>query len=194
MRQNGEFRRARRIQGAYVAQFDVRTRGPEPVSQYAFHVRNADLFEQAIDEAVENAVKHGDQSPPEVAITADRSSDPEYVYISVADNGPGIPELERRVIDTDGQTNIHTTYEDHAVRRGDRRITRASVSFDFVHQYESGEETPLQHCLGIGFWMMKWVVTTLGGGLTISDNDPRGSVVTFQLPSVDRSVVVNSSP
>lgn len=125
-------------------------------SNEPIYVRNADLFEQAIDEAIENIVKHADQSPPEVVIMIDRDSNPEYVYISVADNGPGIPDLERRVI-------------------------------------ESGEETPLQHCLGIGFWVMKWVVTTLGGELDINDNDPRGSMVTFQLPSVDQSVIVNSS-
>ncbi|WP_181690902.1 PAS domain-containing protein [Natronomonas sp. LN261] len=119
------------------------------------YVRNADLLEQAIDEAVENAVKHSDQSSPDVSITVDRESDADYVYISVADNGPRIPDLERRVI-------------------------------------ESGEETPLQHSLGIGLWMMEWVITTLGGELTISDNDPRGSVVTFQLPSVDQSIVADS--
>ena len=125
--------------------------GDEPI-----FVRNADLLEQAIDEAVENSVTHGDQSPRKVTITTDRDSNSDYVYISVADNGPGIPDFERRVI-------------------------------------ESGEETPLQHSLGIGLWMMNWVVTTLGGKLTISDNDPRGSVVTFQLPSVDTNVVMNSS-
>ena len=43
---------------------------------------------------------------------------------------------------TDGQTNIHTTYEDHAVRRGDRRITRGSVSVDFVHQYQPRRTVP----------------------------------------------------
>ena len=124
-------------------------------SDEMIHVRNVDLFEQALDEAVENAAKHSNESPPEVAITADRDSDPDYVYVSVADNGPGIPETEQNVI-------------------------------------KSGEETPLQHSLGIGLWMMKWVITTLGGKLTIADNEPRGSVVTFQLPSVDRSAVENN--
>jgi PAS domain S-box-containing protein len=124
-------------------------------SDETIHVRNVSLFEQALDEAVENAVTHGDQSPPEVAITVDRESDVDYVYISVADNGPGIPDHERRVI-------------------------------------ESGEGTPLQHSLGIGIWMMDWVITTLGGELTIADNEPRGSVVKFQLPSVDPRVVVNN--
>ncbi len=50
---------------------------------------------------------------------------------------------------------------------------------------KSGEETPLEHGLGIGLWIMKWVTTTLGGELTITDNDPRGSVVTFHLPTGD---------
>ena len=47
---------------------------------------------------------------------------------------------------------------------------------------ESGTETPLNHSLGIGFWLMEWVATVLGGELIISDNDLEGSVVTFQLP------------
>jgi len=48
---------------------------------------------------------------------------------------------------------------------------------------ESGGETPLGHSLGIDLWLMEWITTTLGGELTIEDNEPRGSVVTFQLPS-----------
>jgi sensor histidine kinase regulating citrate/malate metabolism len=71
--------------------------------------------------------------------------------ISVADNGPGIPELERHVI-------------------------------------ESGTETPLNHSLGVGFWLMEWVATALGGEFTIADNEPRGSVVTFRLPDAGRSI------
>lgn len=126
-------------------------------SDAVIYVRNVDLFEQALDEAVENAVKHSEQSPPDVSITINRDSDANQVYISVADNGPGIPDIERSVI-------------------------------------ESEEETQLQHGLGIGLWKMNWVVTTLGGKLTIADNEPRGSVVTFQLPSVDRSVVADSGP
>jgi len=108
-------------------------------------VRNADLFEKALDEAVENAIKHADRSPPEVTITFHRDRGVDQFRVRVADNGPGIPELEREV-------------------------------------FESGEETPLGHSLGIGLWVMQWITTTLGGELTITDNEPRGSVVTFQMP------------
>ncbi|WP_302083226.1 PAS domain-containing protein [Salinibaculum rarum] len=108
-------------------------------------VRNAALFEQALSEAVENAVVHTNQTPPEVTITASQSSDGDQVHISITDNGPGIPDLEQHVI-------------------------------------EAGEETTLSHGLGIGIWLMEWVTTTLGGELTITENDPRGSVVQFELP------------
>lgn len=36
----------------------------------------------------------------------------------------------------DRQTYIHTTNEDHAVRRRDRRIARGSLLYDFVHRYQ----------------------------------------------------------
>ncbi|WP_280535971.1 PAS domain-containing protein [Halopenitus sp. POP-27] len=108
-------------------------------------VRNAELFKTAMDEAIVNAIEHTDHSPAEVTITVQRDPDADQLRIRVADNGPGIPDLERQVI-------------------------------------ESGEETPLDHSLGIGLWLLEWITTTLGGELTITDNEPRGSVVTFQMP------------
>lgn len=109
-------------------------------------VRNAELFKKALDEAVENAITHTDQSPPEVTIGVHQDQDANQLRIRVADNGPGIPAIERETI-------------------------------------ESGEETPLTHGLGIGLWVMEWITTTLGGELLITDNEPKGSVVTFRLPA-----------
>lgn len=107
-------------------------------------VRNAELLENALDEAVANAIKHADNYP-EITIGLEQDQYNQQVRITIADNGPGIPEIEREAID-------------------------------------SGEETPLGHSIGIGLWTMKWTTTILGGGLAITDNEPRGSVITFQLP------------
>ncbi|MFW5955870.1 MAG: PAS domain S-box protein [Halorhabdus sp.] len=58
-------------------------------------------LERAVVEVVENAIIHTDQMPPEVAIrVAERD---ETIEISVADNGPGIPDTERRVIAEDAK-------------------------------------------------------------------------------------------
>jgi PAS domain S-box-containing protein len=111
-------------------------------------VRNAELFEQALNEAVENAIDHVDRSTPAVTITVHRDPNTDQVCVSVADNGSGMPEMERHVI-------------------------------------ESGEETPLNHSLGVGLWLMEWATTALGGELSIGDNQPRGTVVTFRLPNAE---------
>ena len=49
----------------------------------------------------------------------------------------------------------------------------------------AGEEQPLQHGSGLGLWAVYWGVTQLGGTLSISDNDPRGSVVTVTVPTAE---------
>lgn len=46
----------------------------------------------------------------------------------------------------------------------------------------NGEETPLAHGSGIGLWMMYWTVTAMGGTIDLTANEPRGSVVTCQVP------------
>lgn len=48
-----------------------------------------------------------------------------------------------------------------------------------------GEETPLQHGSGVGLWLVHWGVTRLGGTLSFTENDPRGSIVGLHIPSQD---------
>lgn len=45
-----------------------------------------------------------------------------------------------------------------------------------------GEETPLRHGSGLGLWLVHWCLTRLGGELDLSENDPRGTIVTLVLP------------
>ncbi|MDZ7849370.1 MAG: PAS domain-containing protein [Halodesulfurarchaeum sp.] len=108
-------------------------------------IRNTALFKNAMDEAVSNAIQHTDQSPPKVSITVQRDRDGDQIQITIADNGPGMSEFERKAI-------------------------------------QSAEQTPLGHSLGVGLWIMEWSAKTLGGELAITDNKPRGCVVTFWLP------------
>ncbi|MFB6211223.1 MAG: PAS domain-containing protein [Halobacteriales archaeon] len=43
-------------------------------------------------------------------------------------------------------------------------------------------ETPLKHADRLGIWLIYWVINRAGGSLEIADADPRGTVLTLQLP------------
>jgi signal transduction histidine kinase len=45
-----------------------------------------------------------------------------------------------------------------------------------------GRETQLEHGSGLGLWLVYWVVEKSGGRLSFADREPRGSVVTLELP------------
>ena len=58
---------------------------------------------------------------------------------------------------------------------------------------KNGTETPLRHANSIGLWLIYWSVTALGGSIRLSDNDPRGSVFTLQVPTVTESTASEES-
>ncbi|WP_229110146.1 PAS domain-containing protein [Halapricum desulfuricans] len=60
------------------------------------HLLTLPELERALEELVENAVVHNDGTPVTVAVSAD--TDETTVTLTVEDNGPGIPDEERRVI------------------------------------------------------------------------------------------------
>ncbi|MFC7073787.1 ATP-binding protein [Halovenus rubra] len=74
-------------------------------SEATFHVEGQEnvtipvfeSFERAIEELVENAAKHGGDSPT-VTVTVEQV--PNAVDVHIADDGPGISEAERRVLRT----------------------------------------------------------------------------------------------
>ncbi|QSG10582.1 REC domain [Halapricum desulfuricans] len=98
-------------------------------------------FERALVELLDNAYRHGSS---EVSVTVgDR---PDSVAIDIADEGPGMPEIERKLL------------------RGDV------------------DETPLFHGAGVGLFLVRQLVVRSGGTITVTDNEPRGTVVTVSLP------------
>lgn len=48
-----------------------------------------------------------------------------------------------------------------------------------------GTETPLEHGSGIGLWIVKWATDRVGGDVSFERREPRGTVVTVSLPTVD---------
>lgn len=127
---------------------EVTTALPEGASIDA----NATVLEVVLKNLVENAAEHNDADQPIVVISADRRQDGSF-RISIADNGPGIPEFERKVIET-------------------------------------GREDQLDHGSGLGLWAAHWGTMQLGGTLSISDNDPRGSIVSITVPPRDHSAAI----
>lgn len=56
---------------------------------------------------------------------------------------------------------------------------------------KQGKETDLQHLTGVGFWLVKWIVTALGGTLEIKTDDVTGSQVTLTTPLEPSRTVEN---
>jgi PAS domain S-box-containing protein len=98
--------------------------------------------ETALFEIIDNAAKHGGDPASieiEVRVTDLR------VVVCVSDNGPGLPDLERAVLET-------------------------------------GEETPLIHGEGLGWWLSYWIVTTLDGEIKVSESE-QGTTIEILLPT-----------
>ncbi|WP_436903582.1 PAS domain S-box protein [Halovenus halobia] len=112
------------------------------------HIKgNAEFLKLVVGELVENAIEHNDTGTPRVELTVTADGD-DRVQICVADDGPGIPDMEREVL-------------------------------------REGQEGSLLHGSGIGLWTIHWLVTRVGGNVSIADNDPQGTVVTLSIPRAD---------
>ncbi|MDG5778307.1 GAF domain-containing sensor histidine kinase [Haloarculaceae archaeon H-GB2-1] len=66
-------------------------------------IRASPILELALRELVENAVKHGGSSP---SVTISFAHDDRYLCIHVTDDGPGLPENERRIIRRGDETPL----------------------------------------------------------------------------------------
>jgi PAS domain S-box-containing protein len=115
--------------------------------------RADDYFELAVAQLLENAAEHHDRPSPSIAVTLEDRPADGMIALSVADDGPGIPDEER------------------ALFEAEREITQ------------------LRHASGLGLWVVDCIVTQLGGRLTFSQNEPRGTIVTIEIPRADPDIV-----
>jgi len=116
----------------------------ETVEQADRNVLVTDPFETALRELGTNACEHAGESPT-VAFEVRSGESDDWVEVVVSDDGPGLPDNERHVLET-------------------------------------GEESPLYHGSGIGLWLVNWIVTGLGGTVTV-DADHDGLSVVLRVPS-----------
>lgn len=71
-------------------------------------VRGDEGVGQALQELLENAIVHAEETAPTVTITAAGEPADERVRITVADDGPGIPERERAVVTDEAEIDALT--------------------------------------------------------------------------------------
>ncbi|WP_251343108.1 ATP-binding protein [Haloplanus halophilus] len=72
-------------------------------------VRAHELLPQALDNVLENAVEHADSATPRVTVDLSTGGG-DRVTLRVADDGPGLPPVERRVLETGVETQLtHST-------------------------------------------------------------------------------------
>ncbi|MXR52950.1 PAS domain-containing protein [Halovenus sp. WSH3] len=95
---------ASRIESEYEhCQLTVST--PETVRVFG----HPELLDRLVSELIENGIEHNDSPSPAVEVTVTTAAD-RTVEIEIRDNGPGIPEHERSVIESGAETELrHST-------------------------------------------------------------------------------------
>ncbi|MDY7083282.1 MAG: HAMP domain-containing sensor histidine kinase, partial [Halobacteria archaeon] len=120
-------------------------------------------------------------------------------------------EVHDEIPDTETSLTVDSIVEfevkeaaDNAVRHNDREDPKVEITASVneetreieisisdngpeISEYEKdvldvGTETPLKHGSGVGLWSIQWILNTVGGRVSIEDNDESGSTVVFELP------------
>lgn len=83
---------------------EIRTTVPESASTMAH-----ELFPYALDNILDNALEHNDAENPlvEITVSTGGTSVCGQMTVSVADNGPGLPEVEQEVLTSEKETQLN---------------------------------------------------------------------------------------
>ncbi|MFB6129101.1 MAG: sensor histidine kinase [Halorhabdus sp.] len=106
-----------------------------------------ELLSTLFHNLLSNAVEHNDRDYPSVEVAVEHDS--ESVAVSIADDGPGLPEQERDRLE------------------------------DVGDGLDAADES------GLGLYIVGMLVDRYDGSISVDDRDPRGTVVTVELPVAD---------
>lgn len=109
---------------------------------------DAHLIVQVIINLIDNAIKYSGEN---AEINIYSKVHERKVYISVSDNGPGVPDGEKDKI-------FEMFYTAH------------------------GKVSDSRRSMGLGLSLCKSIITSHGGEIMVTDNNPKGAVFTFSLP------------
>jgi PAS domain S-box-containing protein len=158
-------------------------------------------LQNAIDESLDRSGAIAVETFVEAAIETVRETNPDaeieshYAAHGHIDGGGPLEYaienvVENAVVHNDADAPEVNVWVSHATREGwidihveDNGPGIPQAERDIV--LGNADITQLQHGSGIGLWITRWVVQAFDGEVEIEANDPRGTVVSFQLPLTD---------
>ena len=96
----------------------------------------------------------------------------ELIENAIEHNDQSTPRIEITITAIEERNMAVVTVEDNGPR-----IPQATWEI-----IKSGQETPMRHAEGIGLWVIYWSISTLGGTIGLTSNEPRGNKITLEVP------------
>lgn len=91
--------------------------------------------------------------------------------------------LRNAMVHNDGDPTVHVS-----VATGDPvvltvRDDGSGFTAEEIRVHSEATETQLQHSSGVGLWLVRWIVESVGGSYSLANGDDGGAVVTVELPA-----------
>lgn len=124
---------------------------------------------------------------PGATITVDL---PEEQSVAIAADGyfkMAIHELLENALEHNNGSNMKVNITAWVPESDSVEITVADngpgISEYQAQVIKRGAETPLLHGSGVGLWLVNWIIRILGGELSITDNEPTGTIIRLSMPT-----------
>lgn len=137
-------------------EIDIETDLPD-----SLEIRSTGILESVLQNVLENAVVHNDSADPWIEVAVEEFPTAREIEISVADNGPGIPDQEREVLVKGTETPL-----EHGSGLGlwlvNWGVSMLGGEIEFTDRATAAASDPAES--------------------EATDEEPRGSVVTITIP------------